>query len=48
MDHGTQVAKELVCAYGRRCNSSLLYPASRDATIDLGLRLGKILSFVCM
>jgi hypothetical protein len=44
MDHGTQVTKELVCAYGRRCNSSLLYPASRDVTIDLGLRLGKILS----
>jgi hypothetical protein len=46
MDHGTRVAKELVSAYGRRCSMSVSYPASRDATIDLGLKLGKILSFI--
>lgn len=48
MDHGTQVAKELVSAYVRRCNTSLSYTSSRDTAIELGLRLGKILSFICL
>jgi hypothetical protein len=48
MDHGTGVAKELVTAYGRKCSMSLSHLPLRDATIDTGLRLGKILTFICM
>lgn len=48
MDHGTQVAKELASAYLRRCNISLSYLSSRDTAIELGLRLGKILCFICL
>jgi hypothetical protein len=48
MDHGSRVAKELVTAYGRKCSMSLSYSPLRDATIDTGLRLGKVLTFICM
>lgn len=48
MDHGTRVAKDLISAYGRRCSMCHSYPVSRDATIDLGLRLGKSLFLTCM
>ncbi|KAJ9574870.1 hypothetical protein L9F63_007965, partial [Diploptera punctata] len=44
MDHGTQVAKDLVTAYGRKCTNAAQHPATRDSTIDLGLRLGGFLS----
>ena len=48
MDHGTQVAKELASAYVRKCSISLSYSSSRDTAIELGLRLGKNLCFICL
>jgi hypothetical protein len=48
MDHGTQVAKELAGAYVRKCSISLSHLSSRDAAIELGLRLGKIFCFICI
>jgi hypothetical protein len=47
MDHGTQVAKDLASAYVRKCSISLSSSSSWDAAIELGLRLGKILCFIC-
>jgi hypothetical protein len=48
MDHGSRVAKELVTAYERKCSMSISYSPLRDATIDTGLRLGKVLTFICI